>query len=314
MFRSPPLPRTVPTALLGAGLVAAWSSGFIGAELGTGEASATTLLAWRFIAVTAVLGGWALLRRPRIPPRELALHTGIGALAQAGYLYGVVAAAEHGVAAGTSALIAALQPIAAAALAAPLLGERVTPRRAGGLALGLLGVALVVGSDLSAGGTAPAWAFLLPLAAMLSLVAASVLERRTRPRASVTDALTVQCAVSAVLFTGLAGATGSLAPPADPAFWAAVAWVVVLSTFGGYGLYWAVLARTGVTRVSALLYLTPPTTMLWAWPMFGQVPGPMSLAGLAVCAAAVALIGTGPRPRTPAKRPAPPCGASAPNG
>src|SRR5690606_4571155 len=68
------------------------------------------------------------------------------------------------------------------------------------------------------------------------------------------DALTVQCAVSAVLFTGLAGATGSLAPPADPGFWAAVAWVVLLSTFGGYGFYWAVLARTDVTRVSALLY------------------------------------------------------------
>src|SRR5690606_31025589 len=191
MFRSLPLPRTAPTALLGAGLVATWSSGFIGAELGTGEASATTLLAWRFIAVTALLGGWALLRRPRIPPRELALHAAIGALAQAGYLYGVVAAAEHRGAAATSALIAALQPLAAAALAAPLLGERVTPRRAGGLALGLAGVALVVGSDLSAGGAAPAWAFLLPFAAMLSLVAASVLERRTRPRASVADALTV---------------------------------------------------------------------------------------------------------------------------
>ncbi|WP_344093340.1 DMT family transporter, partial [Nocardiopsis composta] len=313
MFRSLPLPRTAPTALLGAGLVATWSSGFIGAELGTGEASATTLLAWRFIAVTALLGGWALLRRPRIPPRELALHAAIGALAQAGYLYGVVAAAEHGVAAGTSALIAALQPIAAAALAAPLLGERVTPRRAGGLALGLAGVALVVGSDLSAGGAAPAWAFLLPFAAMLSLVAASVLERRTRPRASVADALTVQCAVSAVLFTGLAGATGSLAPPADPGFWAAVAWVVLLSTFGGYGFYWAVLARTDVTRVSALLYLTPPTTMLWAWPMFGQAPGPAALAGLAVCATAVALIGAGPRPRTASgrrapSRPAPPTG------
>jgi drug/metabolite transporter (DMT)-like permease len=123
-------------------------------------------------------------------------------------------------------------------------------------------------------------------------VAATLLERRARPGGSVAQALAVQCAVSAVLFTGLAAVTGTLVPPAEPGFWAAVAWVVVLSTLGGYGLYWVVLARTGVTRVSALLYLTPPTTLVWSWLMFGEPVGPGSLAGMAVCAVAVVLVGT----------------------
>lgn len=281
--------RTVPF-LLAAGLVVMWSSGFVGAELGTGYAPATTLLAWRFLIVGGPLVAWCLWRGMRMGGRDLALHAGIGALAQAGYLYGVVAAAEAGVAAGTSALVAALQPMAAAALAVPLLGERVRGRQVLGLAVGLAGVGLVVGSDLLHPGAAPWWAYALPFGAMLSLVAATLAERRTRPGGNLLEALAVQCGVSAVLFTALAAVTGTLAPPADPGFWGAVAWVVVLSTLGGYGLYWANLARTSVARVSALLYLTPPTTLVWTWLMFGDPVGAGALAGMGVCVLAVWLV------------------------
>lgn len=281
--------RAVPF-LLAAGLVVMWSSGFVGAELGTRHAPATTVLAWRFLIVGGLLLAWCLWRGMRMGTRDLALHAGIGALAQAGYLYGVVAAAEAGVAAGTSALVAALQPMVAAALAVPLLGERVRGRQVLGLAVGLAGVGLVVGSDLLHPGAAPWWAYALPFGAMLSLVAATLVERRTRPGGSLLEALAVQCGVSAVLFTALAGATGTLIPPADPGFWGAVAWVVVLSTLGGYGLYWANLARTSVARVSALLYLTPPTTLLWTWLMFGDPVGAGALAGMGVCVLAVWLV------------------------
>ncbi|MEU3016934.1 DMT family transporter [Nocardiopsis sp. NPDC007018] len=276
--------------LLAAGLVVMWSSGFVGAELGTRQAPATTLLAWRFLVVGALLVGWCLWRGARMAPRDLALHALLGLLAQAGYLYGVVAAAEAGVPAGTSALVAALQPMVAAALAVPLLGERVRGRQVLGLVVGLAGVGLVVGADLIRAGAAPWWAYALPFGAMLSLVAATLVERRSRPGGSLVEALAVQCAVSAVLFTGLAASTGTLAPPATPGFWAAVAWVVVLSTLGGYGLYWVNLARTSVARVSALLYLTPPTTLVWTWLMFGDPVGPGALAGMAVCVAAVLLV------------------------
>jgi drug/metabolite transporter (DMT)-like permease len=41
--------------------------------------------------------------------------------------------------------------------------------------------------------------------------------------------------------------------------------------------------------VSTLLYLTPPTTMLWTFGMFGEVPGPLAVPGVALCAVGVAL-------------------------
>ena len=95
----------------------------------------------------------------------------------------------------------------------------------------------------------------------------------------------------------IAGAqvTGDLAPPASTTFWLAVAWVVVLSTFGGYGLYFWVLRRNGATTVSTWLYLTPPCTMLWAAAAFGDRPGLIAYVGTAVCAVAVVVAVRGGR-------------------
>lgn len=94
------------------------------------------------------------------------------------------------------------------------------------------------------------------------------------------------------MFSAVGLATGDAAPPADGHFWLAVGWVIVLSTVGGYGLYWLNLERGSVTRVSSLLYLTPPTTMVWAFLMFGETIGALAAGGLGVCIAAVLLVRT----------------------
>jgi drug/metabolite transporter (DMT)-like permease len=124
---------------------------------------------------------------------------------------------------------------------------------------------------------------------MAALATGTLLERRWRPAESPLESLTVQTVLAAGFFVAVALAGGRLQPPADPRFWWAVAWVVVLASFGGYGAYLLVLRRSGAVRVSTLLYLTPPTTMLWAFLMFGEVPGPLAVPGVAVCAVGVAL-------------------------
>jgi drug/metabolite transporter (DMT)-like permease len=269
-----------------------WSSGFIGARLGTDAAGTITLLMWRFVAVAALLFAWTWVRGSRLSQREVAIHVVIGLLSQGVYLAGTVLSIELGVALGTAALIAALQPILAGALAGPVLGERVDARQWAGLGLGVAGVGLVVGGDVQVQG-APAWAYALPFAGMAGLVAATLIERRTALDTPLIDGLAIQCAVSAGLFTVLGLGAGEAAPPADAGFWLAVAWVIVLSTLGGYGLYWLNLRRGSVTRVSSLLYLTPPTTMVWAFIMFGETIGLLAAGGLAVCLGAVLLVRSG---------------------
>ncbi|GAA1197065.1 DMT family transporter [Prauserella alba] len=294
---------------LAVGFVLLWSSGFIGATMGTALTSSATLLAWRFAVVTALLGLWWLtFRRRRIPLRELGVHGLLGLLTQAGYLSGVVWSAELGVPAGTSALIAALQPIVAAALSGPLLGEHTSATQWLGLLLGLGGVALVVSGDLA--GSAPALAYTLPLLAMLSLVAGTFAQRRLPSTLPLGESLLIQAALSTLVFMPVAALTGDFAPPVSGDFWFAIAWLVVLSTFGGYGFYWAVARRGSVRRVSTLLYLTPPTTMLAALLMFGEPVTAEGLAGLVVCFGAVLLALRSPREMSAPRATMEPCTAT----
>jgi drug/metabolite transporter (DMT)-like permease len=222
----------------------------------------------------------------------------VGTLGVVGYLSGVVKAVELGVPAGLAALVAALQPLAAAALAGPVLGERVSPRQWLGLVLGLGGVGLALSGELRVGTAAP-YAYLLPLLGMLSLVAATLMQKRsTHADLPILASLCVQCALAAALFAALAAAEGRVAPIPTAGFVASVLWFVLLSTFGGYGLYWACLKRTSATRVSSLIYLTPPVTMVWAWLMFGETLSAAAVAGLVVCFCGVTLTGGGGSART----------------
>jgi drug/metabolite transporter (DMT)-like permease len=277
-----------------AGFVVMWSSGFIGASLGTPEAGTPTLMVWRFLLAAGLLLVGILLLRRRWPGlREIAVQGVVGLLAQGVYLTGVVGAVEFGVTAGTTALIAALQPLLAAALAGPVLGERVDRRQWAGLAVGLVGVALVVGGDVRVA-EAPLWAYAMPFAGMAGLVAATLVERREYLRGSGLETpmdvvLGIQCTASALLFAVLAPFWGGLQPAGGLLFWGAVAWFVVFSTFGGYGFYWLNLKLSSVARVSSLIYLTPPTTMVWAYLMFGERVGLLAVVGLVICFGGVLL-------------------------
>ncbi|GAA1981701.1 DMT family transporter [Isoptericola halotolerans] len=280
-----------------------WSSGFIGAELGTRDASPLTLLAWRYLFAGALaLAVLAVLRarRGRVPHRRTRHAVVVGLLTQAGYLGGIIGGVGLGVDAGTAALVAALQPLVVAALAHAAWGERTSPGQRLGLAVGLLGVLLVVLGDVGQG-TAPWWAYLLPLGGMLSMSLGTVLERRAPDGGDLLGDLAVHTLAAGVALVAIAAVTGRVAPPEGaPTFWVAVVWLVVLATVGGYGCYLVVLRRSGPQAASTLLYLTPPVTAAWAGLQLGQVPGLLAVPGALVCAAAVWLVAR----REPSRQPA----------
>lgn len=297
-----PQSRTTAVAPLMA-LVVLWSSGFIGAELGTRQAPASTLLAWRYVVAAGILFAIWAWRRDGVTRAGIRRQIVLGVLCQATYLGLTVSGVGLGVPSGTAALIAAMQPLVVIALAALFLAERARVAQLLGLALGLAGVVLVVSGDLTAS-DAPWWAYVMPFGGMLSLAAGTVLQQRWRPQESVLVSMAVQSAAAAVVFWLLALVEGTAGEPTPPAFWGAVAWVVLFSSFGGYGAYLYVSRTQGATRASTLLYLTPPTTMLWAALMFGDRVPLAGLAGLALSAIGVAIAlrsGGKPRPVVDAK-------------
>ena len=279
--------------------VVCWSSGFIGAKLGAADAAIPTVLMWRFLPLAAVLTtvAWRLARRRAAVPtrRSLSRQIAIGLLSQSGYLLTVYWAIGLGVNTGTTALVDGIQPLVAAALLGPMLGAAATGRQWLGLVLGLVGVGVVTLADAGANTTAPVWAYGVPVLGMLSLVGATFLERRDPQTVPPLTALAIHCATSAVVFTGIAVATGDAVVPADASFWAATAWLVVLPTFGGYGLYWVLLRRTGVTRVNTLMFLMAPVTAVWGAVAFGESFTVTTAVGMGVGVVAVVVVSSGGR-------------------
>jgi drug/metabolite transporter (DMT)-like permease len=267
-------------------LVVMWSSGFVGATFAAPVAPATTTLLWRYVVAAPLMVVAVLALGRRYGPRYLRREAVLGALGQAGYLYGVFRAVEEGLPAGTAALLASLQP-ALVAVVLSRFGQRGGRRQAVGLAVGFAGVALAVGPDAVAGNgvTAALWA----LGGMLSLSAATVLgDLWPAPEEhGVLDSLAVQSVVALGFFSVVAFASGQAAPPAEPSFWLAIAWLVGLAFLGGYGMYLYVQRTHGPVAVSTWLYLTPAVSAAWAWAMFGERLALLTVAGFAVSLAGV---------------------------
>ena len=286
----------LPLAALEVGLIVAWSSGVIGARLAADAGTVFLVLFWRFVIVSLVLLP-LLIRAARrgLTAKSLILQSMLGIFAMFGYLALGIKAIDLGVPAGTAALISALQPVATAALAGSILHERVSRLQWTGLILGLAGVSLAVGGSL---GEAPLLAYILSAASTLSLVVATIAAKAMPDSTPLLPSLAIQSLVAAVLFAPLAPLEGGMAPVLDLRFIAAVAWFILFSTIGGYGLYWLCLRRSSATRVGSLIYLTPPVTMIWGWLMFSETITIAAVIGFFICMTGVFLT----RPTTSVRR------------
>ena len=274
-----------------------WNSGFIGAKYGLRYADTWTLLFWRYLALTGLLGVWLVLsRRFRWPGRRLVGHMAVvGILAHAVWLSCALLALQMGVPPGIVALVTALQPLLTGALSGPALGERTDARQWIGLILGFAGVVIAVGARLSLDATTPTFGYLLPFGSVVGITIASLLQRRwTRDGSPDRQPLDMTLfyqsfAATLVLLPAAWWFEGFAAQWTQP-FIATMAWLVVAVSLGAYWSMWRLLARDEATRVASLFYLSPPVTMLMAWLAFGDKLILTDVLGLIVAGAGVMVV------------------------
>jgi drug/metabolite transporter (DMT)-like permease len=281
----------VPTVVAAVVFVLAWASGFIAAKVGTLDESMWTVLFWRYVPLAVILVAitWARGDLRAVPRRDLGRQAFVGAFSQFGYVVFVYASVAVGVTSGTTALIDAVQPLVIATLVGPLLGIRVRGMQWVGLGLGAVGVVLVVSSQLEGAASSP-FAYALPLLAMLSLIAATLAERRWPTSLPVATILTVHVAVTAIGMTGVALMTGSIVIPSEPRFWITVAFTATVPALLAYALYWWLIRRIGITSLNALLFAVAPTTAVAGAIAFGEAFTWLTVVGFGVSAVAVALV------------------------
>ena len=276
--------------ILATTLVVTWSSGFVGIRYASQDAPVLLVLFWRTLVSGLILLPLALTIGPRITRRALAEQALFGILGMFLYLAGFALAIAQKVPTGLVALIADLVPLAIAALSQPVLGQPLTPRQWLGTAIGVAGVVLVSAGSLSIG-SAPLWAYALPVAGMLLFAVVTVLQKRLGAiNMPIHQSLAIQCLTAAAFFA--AATKGDIAPPIEGPFWFGIGWLVLFSTFLCYTVYYLALRLYPPALVSSAVYLSPPVTMLWAWAMFGEPLSAVMFAGLAVTLVGVWLAST----------------------
>jgi len=267
-----------------------WSTGFIGAKFGLPYAEPLSFLLTRYGLVIALMLLIALaMRAPWPKDRAQWLHIGVsGVLVHAFYLGGVFVAIAHGLPAGVTALVVGMQPLLTAAAAGWLLGEKVSARQWGGLALGFVGVTLVVSGKF---GDAELGPMLWPaLVALLAITAGTLYQKRFCARFDLRTGSVIQFVPTAIV-TGIAVAlfedyriewTGD--------FLFALGWLVLVLSLGAISLLNLLIRSGSAVNVASLFYLTPPTTALIAWVVFGETLAPLAVLGMAVAVAGVYLV------------------------
>jgi drug/metabolite transporter (DMT)-like permease len=248
-----------------------------------------TFLTMRFAGVLVFMVPIVLIWRAPWPNRSQIIHIAIaGLLLQAGYLGGVWAAVKEGMSAGLSALIVGLQPVLTAWLAA-WLAERVSPKQWLGLFLGLVGVGLVVWAKLSLIGLSVA-SLIYIVFALLSITAGTIYQKKYCAQFDLRTGSVIQFAASTLACMPLMFLFETRQIEWVPELISALLWSILALSIGAISLLFVMIRNGEATRVTSLMYLTPPTTALMAWVLFGEPITWMIVLGIAITMMAVLLV------------------------
>lgn len=169
--------------------------------------------------------------------------------------------------------------------------EKLNIHRALGVALGVLGVAVLMGhtafADLGSGGLLGE---ILCLLAALSYGLSSVYGRRFRGMPSIKVATGQLSAATLIILPAAATERFWALPMPSVHIWAALAGISLLCTVAAYILFFQILARAGATNVGLVTLLLPIVALFLGHFVLGEQIYATSLLGMALIGASLAVI------------------------
>jgi len=259
-----------------------WSSSFIGARVGLRHVTPLLFVAARLcLSATVLLLMMLVLRRSWSVLRERWLHCAVGGVLMNTVLLDTAHVAMTKMNAAPIALIQTLNPLLTAALAWPLLHERLRRGQCVGLALGTAGVVLIVGLA-AARSTVQLDVALLSVVGVISLVGGTLYFGRFCRGVPMLEGATVQFLAAAV-----AGVLATWLFETMHADWTrdaivSIVWNALAVSLGSMALYLFMLVRGTAAGATAGFYLVPGTAALLAWALLNETLAPLAVVGLMV--------------------------------
>ena len=183
----------------------------------------------------------------------------------------------------------ATSPIFGLAWAASLGDERVTARKAAGLALGVAGVALIARPEGVAQSALFGWAIAAALGACCLYGAVGVLIKRFSGGATPRGMAAGNQLAAALILVPLLPFVPPLAAP-TPLVVANVLALALIASGVAFVLYFRLIADVGATRALTVTYLIPLFGIFWGWLFLGEALPAAALAGGVLILAGTVLV------------------------
>jgi drug/metabolite transporter (DMT)-like permease len=272
-----------------------WGSTYLAIDIAVQTIPPALMCGVRFtIAGVVMLAVCALTgRRIFYSPRQLVLAAIVGLLLLMGGNL-TLSYAELSVSSGLAALIVAITPLWFLVLDSLLLGDHHISRRGkAGLALGIVGLFVLVWPQLQAGsvGRRELWASISLLGGSFSWALGSVLSKRWQSGMDVFSATGWQVTAAGagnLVFALLAEDTSHVKWSARGL--GAVGYLVVCGSWIGYTAYIYLLEHVPTSKVSTYAYVNPVVAVFLGWLILHEKVDGYILAGSAVVVLSVILV------------------------
>jgi drug/metabolite transporter (DMT)-like permease len=304
--------RPIGKTLLAFGIIYfVWGSTYLGIRIGVLEIPPFLLASMRFLVAGLVLYGWTMARGERRPTGREWLSAFLLAFPIFVLDYGLVFWAEQKVPSGVTAVIMATIPAFMALSEILILRTRkLTWRLAVALAIGILGVAVLVSRSLNLGGQPiDALGAVALIIGAISWSVGSVMTRKLpQPDSKVMSAGSQMLAggILLAIASTLLGEFRRFHPAAvSRDAWLALIYLIVAGSIIAYTAYIWLIHRESPTKVGTYAYVNPVVAVVLGYFLAGEPLGLRTILGTLFILISVLLMTTA-RAKSPAiKDPAP---------
>ena len=275
-----------------------WASAFVSAKYGMSGAGPFSFLSTRFAIVMVIFGLATLVLRQKWPSRGELTPTIIGGVLMHGvYLGSVFYAISIGTPAGIASLIVSIQPIITALLAMAFLGDTVRRVQWVGMALGLIGVVLVVLPRLSAGlsnvgldGAVPKIGLITCIIGVCAMAVGTLIQKRYLSNINLISGNALQ-AMAAAAFYGLLLITIEdyhLVWTTEVTL--SMIWIVAAVSLGAITILMFLIRSGQLAATSSLFFMVPPVVAVMGYFAFDEMLGVVAIIGFMLASLGVWLV------------------------
>jgi probable blue pigment (indigoidine) exporter len=267
--------------LMGLTFALAWSSAFTSARIIVAQAPPLGTLSLRFLisGLIGVMIARALGQTWRLS-REQWRSTFVFGLCQNGIYLGLFFFAMTRIEASLASIIASTMPLMVALAGWMFMGQRLRPLALAGLAAGLGGVALIMGSRLSAG--VDLTAVMLCVLGTMALTLATLSIRNTASGGNLLMVVGLQMFVGAAVLALVSLLTEVWVVEMSASLVAAFVYTTIVPGLAATWIWFALVGRIGAVKAATFHFLNPFFGVAVAAALLGERLGPLDVVGVVI--------------------------------